>query len=423
MLTVETAMDIPDLIARARAGDLAAYGDLVVSTQSMVHAICLRILRDEEDAQDVVQDTYIRAFRRLADLEEPAAFPGWLRAIAIGVARNARRSRRGTLVPLEAPYDPPALDATEDHWNDRQRRALAAAMLTLDAVDRSLCDRRYHGGWDIPRLAAESRISEPAMRKRLQRIRDHLRKEIEMDESQGITDLRRNLPERIVELLARPRLHEVPDNPVARTFDALREAYPEHTQVELPEIVDLAEARRAIGVDAVYVPMDTLQRIDDDRVLRYDLTLPVLMTVRYRGKPLRLIATGKVYRADTVDATHLDAFHQAESFLLDDRDRIDEWQMAGRVLRSIHAVVPGRELRISPVTYPMCSSAWSLDVRVDDRWVEVMAWGLYVSDLVRVLGGDPHRHCAMGAGYGLDRLAGLRYGIDDLRKMAQTRTA
>jgi RNA polymerase sigma-70 factor, ECF subfamily len=419
------AMDLSEPVIRARQGDVAAFAELVAATQLMVHAVCLRILADQVDAQDATQDAYVHAFRRLSDLDEPAAFPGWLRAIAIGVARNARRRRRTTLVPLADPYDPPALDETEVRWNARQRSALAAAMLTLDAEERNLCDRRYHGGWDIPRLAESAGTTEAAMRKRMQRIRDKLRKEIEMDETRGISDGADGgeLPDRIIELLARPRLHDVPDNPVARTFDALRAAYPEHEAIDLPEIVDLAAARRTLGVDAVYVPLATLQRIDDDRVLRYDLTLPLLLTVRFAGRPLRLIATGKVYRADAVDATHLDAFHQAESFLLDERSRLDEWQMAGRVLRSMHEMLPGRELRITPVAYPMCASAWSLDVRSADQWVEVMAWGIYVPELVRVLGGDPARHCAMGAGYGLERLASLRYGIDDVRKIAQMRTA
>lgn len=73
--------------------------------------------------------------------------------------------------------------------------------------------------------------------------------------------------------------------------------------------------------------------------------------------------------------------------------------------------------------YPMCSRAFSLDVRRDDKWVELMAWGEYADWVLRALGVDPARHVALGAGFGLERVAGLRHGIDDLRKMAVARVA
>ena len=62
-----------------------------------------------------------------------------------------------------------------------------------------------------------------------------------------------------------------------------------------------------------------LHRVDDRRILRYDLTLPLLLTVRYEGQPLRIWTAGKAYRLCQIDAMHLDAFHQAEVLCLDER--------------------------------------------------------------------------------------------------------
>ena len=59
--------------------------------------------------------------------------------------------------------------------------------------------------------------------------------------------------------------------------------------------------------------------MDDARILRYDLTLPLLLTVRYEGAPLRIWAAGKAYRLCQVDAMHLEAFHQAEVLWVDER--------------------------------------------------------------------------------------------------------
>ena len=70
-----------------------------------------------------------------------------------------------------------------------------------------------------------------------------------------------------------------------------------------------------------------------------------------------------------------------------------------------------------PTRYAMCSQAWELEVEMDGQLHEVIAWGVFSDRIVRHLGADPARHVAVGAGYGLERLAALRYGIDDIRKI------
>jgi phenylalanyl-tRNA synthetase alpha chain len=91
--------------------------------------------------------------------------------------------------------------------------------------------------------------------------------------------------------------------------------------------------------------------------------------------------------------------------------------MTTLVLQSVDAVLPGSTVRIVPTKYAMCSQAWELEVEMDGQLHEVMAWGVFTDRIVRHLGADPVRHVAVGAGYGLERLAALRYGIDDIRKI------
>jgi len=313
----------------------------------------------------------------------------------------------------------PVLDEVETQWSDAQRHRLAAALLTLTPEERLICDRRYHGDWSTARLAAAAGVDAAAMRKRLQRIRDKLRKEIEMTEQRGIRpeEMAPDLPAKVVELLASPRLTDLPENPVGRTRDLLRAVYGEFVEQTLPEVVDLTEARTSIANDALYVDATELHRVDEGRILRYDLTLPLLLTVRFEGRPLRIWAAGKAYRVCQEDATHLEAFHQAEVLWLDERERIDPWQLTARVLQSVDRVLPHRTVKIVPTEYPMCSQAWELEVDDNGRWSEVLAWGVFTDRIVAHLGGDPSRHVAVGAGYGLERLAMLRYAIDDIRKI------
>src|SRR5215510_13891482 len=152
----------PDVVA-AQAGDVDAYGRLVGATQMMAFAVAKGVLREPSLAQDAVQQAYLRAFRRLADLQEPAAFAGWLRRIVITVALNLRRSRRSTFLRLEDVPDVPILDEQETRWSDLQRLRLAQALLTLTAEERQMCDRRYHGNWSVARLASCAGIDEAAM--------------------------------------------------------------------------------------------------------------------------------------------------------------------------------------------------------------------------------------------------------------------
>jgi phenylalanyl-tRNA synthetase alpha chain len=187
--------------------------------------------------------------------------------------------------------------------------------------------------------------------------------------------------------------------------------------------VDFASAEETIGKEALYIERHELHRVDERRILRYDLTLPLLLTVRFEGKPLRLFSAGKAYRAGLIDAMHLEAFHQAEVFCLDERARLDPWTMTAAVLRSVDVMLPGRVVKIVPTHYAMCSQAWELAVEVDGGWTEALAWGVYTDRIVAHLGGDPKIHTAIGVGYGLERLAMLRYGIDDARKMDVSRVA
>jgi RNA polymerase sigma factor (sigma-70 family) len=407
------------LVVSARDGDLDAFGRIVAATETMAYAVARGVVRDRPMAQDAVQDAYLIAFRRLRDLGEPAAFLSWFRRIVITVAINARRARRVTFLQLDDGPEIPVLDEAETHWTDAQRQRLAGAMMTLTNEERRLCDRRYHGGWSTARLASEAGVDEATVRKRLQRIRDKLRKEIEMSERRAINpeEIPHDLPARIVELLARPQLTVLPENPVGRVLDTLRRVYAGFEDRDLPEVVDFAAAERSIARDALYIDPLELHRIDSGRILRYDLTLPLLMNLRFEGMPIRIFTAGKAYRVCEPDPMHLEAFHQAEVFCLDDRSRLDMWPIMALVLRSANEILPGRAVQILPTSYPMCSQAWDVNVEDHGRWSEVMACGVFTDRVVAHLGGDPAIHTAVGVGYGLERLAMLRYGIDDIRKV------
>ena len=127
------------LVQYAQNGDNQSFGELANRFEQMVYAVCYRRLRDHTEAQEVTQDVLIKAFEKLHQLQEPAAFPGWLRSIAVRQAIN-RCTRR-----------PPTV-AVEPHTIDRADNRHAAPVDSLLAVERS---NQLHAG--LQRLASLDR--------------------------------------------------------------------------------------------------------------------------------------------------------------------------------------------------------------------------------------------------------------------------
>lgn len=131
----------------------------------------------------------------------------------------------------------------------------------------------------------------------------------------------------------------------------------------------------------------------------------MLLSTRFTGTPLRLWAAGKTYRACQTDATHLEAFHQAEVLCVDERQRLDPWEVTGRILKSVDGLFPGHQVKIVPTHFPMCTQAWELEIENDGRWYEALAWGVFTDTIVRHIGADPAVHRAIGVGHGLEGVA------------------
>ena len=314
-------------------------------------------------AEDAAQEAYLRAFRRFRDLDEPAAFPGWLRRIVITVALNMRRSRRLTLLRLDDVPDVPVLDEAETAGPSAaaaaRGRAADAHQSGTPAVRPPVSRTLEHA-----RLAARPAWTKRRCGSACSAFATSCARRSKWQNSAEF-DRRRSGP------TCRPRSSSCwrgRSSPICRRTRSARcsrcfgSVYADFTESDLPEIVDFAEARKTIGTDALYMDPLELHRVDEQRILRYDLTLPLLLTIRYEGRPLRIWAAGKAYRRCQIDATHLDAFHQAEVLCLDERARLDPWRVTGQVLQSMDRLLPGRAVKIVPTKYPMCSQAWELEV-------------------------------------------------------------
>jgi RNA polymerase sigma-70 factor (ECF subfamily) len=89
------------LVAEVLAGNTRSFDRLVAIYERPAVSTAYRLLGNNEDARDVVQDAFVRAFKSLAKLNEPTRFGPWLLRIVSNLSLNARRSRRSNVVPLD----------------------------------------------------------------------------------------------------------------------------------------------------------------------------------------------------------------------------------------------------------------------------------------------------------------------------------
>ena len=117
-------MDLATLIGRARQRDLEAFAEITRRFQHMAYGYALSMLRDLGQAEDVVQEAFVAAWFGLARLEDPAAFPGWLRGIVHHQAHRVLRRRRLEAVLPLAEAKGLAMEAPEHEGRiERGRRA------------------------------------------------------------------------------------------------------------------------------------------------------------------------------------------------------------------------------------------------------------------------------------------------------------
>lgn len=178
--TDETELTV--LVLAAQEGDRQAFGTLFERFERHVMAIGLRRLGDFSEAQELCQDVFIQAMRKVAQLREPEAFPGWLRSIANRMAIN-RLVRR----PVDRAIEQEALDAacveTEtplsealaDERQDKVREGLAQ----LGRLDRETLEAFYVRGQSLLEMSADFDAPVGTIKRRLHVARKRLAKHVE----------------------------------------------------------------------------------------------------------------------------------------------------------------------------------------------------------------------------------------------------
>ena len=200
------------------------------------------------------------------------------------------------------------------------------------------------------------------------------------------------------------------------------------------EVVEGPEVEKDYyNFEALNIPKDHPARdeqdtfyINDEIVLRTQ-TSPVQVRTMEKGKlPIRMIAPGRVFRSDEVDATHSPSFHQIEGLVIDKNITFSD--LKGTLAEFAKELFgESTKVKFRPHHFPFTEPSAEVDVSCfkcggkgcrfckGSGWIEILGCGMVHPRVLRMSGIDPEEYSGFAFGMGLERIALLKYEIDDMR--------
>ncbi|WP_456459592.1 RNA polymerase sigma factor [Reichenbachiella sp.] len=168
------------LILQCKAGDRVAQNELYKRYAGAMYNICRRMMNDEDEARDLLQDAFVEAFMKIHSLKELSTFSAWIKRITVNKCINAIKKKRIFAISIDENVDP----ADENEWIDQEiiGHEAQAIMKTLEQISdgcRTVFNLYLFEGYDHKEISQIMGISESASKsqysKAKQKIRDLLK--------------------------------------------------------------------------------------------------------------------------------------------------------------------------------------------------------------------------------------------------------
>lgn len=188
-----------------------------------------------------------------------------------------------------------------------------------------------------------------------------------------------------------------------------------------PEVEDEHHNFIALNIPEEHPARDPLDNfyVDDERLMRSQTSTIQIRVMESKKPPIRVVAPGKVYRPDTVDATHMFMFHQIEALVVD--EGVTMVDLKTTIDQFIHTYF-GKETkwRFRPSFFPFTEPSAEIDLLMADKagnenWIEVGGCGMVDPNVFDAVGIDSEKYTGWAFGFGIERLAMRKYGITDIR--------
>ncbi len=186
-----TGLELEDLIRRCQKGDKLALEALIRRYQTYVFRLCCLVMRNEQDAEDMAQETFLRACRALPRYQrrEGSSFEAWLYRIAVNCCRSRMRRKWYQVLPWPDPA--PQLMAEPEEQPERKAQQSEWRTEMLDAIDalgekhRVVVILRYYAGMSNEEIAETMGLPSGTVRSRLHTARERLRQVLEENQSRS----------------------------------------------------------------------------------------------------------------------------------------------------------------------------------------------------------------------------------------------
>jgi phenylalanyl-tRNA synthetase alpha chain len=188
-----------------------------------------------------------------------------------------------------------------------------------------------------------------------------------------------------------------------------------------PEVEDEWHNFVALNIGPEHPARDPSENfyIEDNILLRSQTSTIQIRVMESKKPPIRVVAPGRVYRPDTVDATHMYMFHQLEALVVDEGvTMVDLKTTIEQFIRVFFG--PDTKWRFRPSFFPFTEPSGEVDLLLADKtgkesWVEMGGCGMVDPNVFDAVGIDSEKYTGWAFGFGIERLAMRKYGIPDIR--------
>jgi phenylalanyl-tRNA synthetase alpha chain len=175
--------------------------------------------------------------------------------------------------------------------------------------------------------------------------------------------------------------------------------------------------------DTFFLPADAN---GERKVLRTHTSPVQIRTMMSQKPPIRVICPGRTYRSDPPDQTHLPMFHQVEGLVIDRQAHLGHLKWILEEFCKAFFELQGVKIRFRPSFFPFTEPSAEVDIQCSrkggeirfgegDDWLEILGCGMVHPNVLRNCGLDPDEYQGFAWGMGIERIAMLKYGMDDLR--------
>ena len=206
-------------------------------------------------------------------------------------------------------------------------------------------------------------------------------------------------------------------HPITQTIERIESLFSQmgFEVAEGPEVEDDFHNFEALNIPAHHPAraMHDTFYFDENTLLRTHTSSVQIRFMKEHKPPVRFISSGRVYRHDS-DMTHTPMFHQVEGLMID--EGINFAELKGLIINFLeHFFEKKLEVRFRPSYFPFTEPSAEVDIMGENGWLEVLGCGMVHPKVLANIGVDSERYNGIAFGMGVERLAMLRHGIDDLR--------